>query len=734
MKCPPELLAEGERLVALSSYGLRAEQPLSSLDPVVRIAARMFDAPIAAVNMIGSAHVFFAASHGIEGDGEGVDLRRDVSFCAHAITQDEVLVVPDATLDERFHDNPLVTGAAGIRFYAGVPLRSPEGHALGALCVIDNAPRSDFSDDDCMRLRDLAQMATDRLELRRVELALERAGRPFEAYAKNSPTAMIWFDREGSIVAWNEPAALLYRYPLSDGIGRSIEALLPLRDRSVVHELVEQASAAGSVDGMAMPEKLSGLRSDGSEFPLGLSLFCWHDEGRLLFNVHVQDMTSRLRKRDELHRLANTDVLTGLLSRAEFYRRMEEVMLEQSTAAVLMIDLDGFKDVNDTLGHQTGDDVLCEVARRLKAMVTDDDAVCRMGGDEFALLLSGRAQVEHAVQIARACLARIAEPIAADGHEVRVAASCGVAVAPLHAREALELVGNADLALFKAKKIGRGQAFVFVQGLREEATERRLHSIELHRAVTDSEFVLFYQPQVRLGDGSLHGAEALIRWNHPTRGLLSPAAFLPALESGPLAAVVGVWVLDEACSQAAYWRRHGARDLRIGVNLFGVQFRVGDLVADVTSALQRHGLPPWALEVEVTENIVLDHDDQVLESLRRLRALGVGIAFDDFGTGYAALSVLREYPLSRIKIDRTFVRDMNQSDRDASVVRAILDMARSFGLESIAEGIENEQQRARLLAFGCQEGQGYLFGKPVHAIEFAETFGIGRGLLKAASK
>ncbi|ACE86075.1 putative bifunctional diguanylate cyclase/phosphodiesterase [Cellvibrio japonicus] len=722
MKCPTIPTTEQERLKALSSYGLGNDRPLPSLDPVVQIAIQMFGMPVAAINMISSDHVFFAASAGF--DGKNVDMRRDVSFCAHAINQHDVMVIPDTTLDERFHDNPLVTGPTNLRFYAGVPLLSPEGHALGALCIIDSKPHHNFSPADCSRLSELAQMASDRLELRRLEISTEQARRPFEEFARNSPTAVIWFDEQGGIVAWNDAAASLYGYELSEGTGRPVQTLVSEYDRPLVADLIARAAAAGTMDGLAMPKGLKGKRKDSSEFLLGLSLFCWREHGRLIFNAHVQDLTERRRKEEELHQLANTDILTGLANRANLYRRTEEVLLRPAPAAVLMIDLDGFKDINDTLGHSVGDSILCEVANRLQQAMGPADTVARIGGDEFAVLLPDVDHPEQAAELAHALIARLADPIVIDGHEVRIAASCGVAVAPLHAQEALGLIGDADLALFKAKKLGRGQVFVFVTALRMDAVARRLYNIELHRAVSAGEFVLFYQPQINLADGSLAGAEALIRWQHPERGLLSPAAFLPALEGGPLAAVVGSWVLDEACAQAALWRRYGAGDFRMGINLFGAQFRVNNIVDDVAAALARHGLPPQAIELEITENIVLDYDDVVLDALQGLRALGVGIAFDDFGTGYASLSLLKQYPLSRIKIDRSFVQNLHESERDTSVVRAILDISRSFGLETIAEGIEKDIQRKLLRDFGCEEGQGYLFGRPISAMEFAEVFGI----------
>lgn len=719
MKCPAVPQDEHDRLRALAAYGLSGDHPLPTLDPVVQIASRIFGTPVAAVNMIGSEHVFLAASKGI-GD---VDLRRDVSFCAHAINQRDVMVVKDSRLDDRFHDNPLVTGPANLRFYAGMPLLSPDGHALGALCVIDGQPR-DFSDEDCERLRELARMAVDRLELRRLEISTEKARRSFDEFARHSPTAVIWFDVQRRIVAWNQAAAAMHGYALDEKVGGLVDELIPEGERPLFQSLVRRAVAAGTFDGVRMPETAHGLRKDGSQFDLGLALFCWHEDGQLVFNAHLQDISAQKRKEETLQRMATTDLLTGLANRACFYRAVEDTLTAGEAAAVLMLDLDGFKDVNDALGHAIGDSILCEVANRLRAVTGKAGLAARIGGDEFAVLLRGVGEMQQAQHVADAAIGSLSQAIVVDTYEVRVTASCGVAVAPAHEQEAVALIGDADLALFQAKRLGGAQSFVFVQALRMEAVARHLYGLELHRAVQTGEFVLFYQPQIRLADGALVGAEALIRWRHPQRGLLSPAAFLPALEQGPLAATTGEWILDEACAQAARWRRAGLTDFRMGVNLFGAQFRVGDLAANVMASLQRHGLPSHALELEITENIVLDHDDLVLQSLRRLRDQGVGVAFDDFGTGFASLSLLKRYPLSRIKIDRSFVQGMLESAQDRAVINAVLDMARAFSLETIAEGVETPAQCAALIEAGCTQGQGYLFARPLPAAEFEHVFGI----------
>lgn len=722
MKCPAILANEQSRLQALYDHGLNSEGLVKSLDPVVQIAARMFDMPVAAVNMIGSDHVFFAA---VTGTGE-VDMRRDVSFCAHAINQVDVMVVPDATQDERFHDNPLVTGEAQLRFYAGVRLLSPDGLALGALCVIDSQPHFDFSADDQRRLQELAQMVSDRLELKRIETQANRARPDFASYAGHSSTPVVWFNDHGQITAWNTAAAQSHGYGLAEGIGQPVEMLLVERDRATFRDMIERAVVAGSLDDLDVSFEARGLRKGGGEFQLSFSLFGWKADGEMRFEVILKDITAQRLAAPETDLQNTVDPLTGLANRARYYRVVEDAMIVNIAITVLMIDLDSFKDINDTLGHACGDQILKEIAHRLRQMVSAAGVVARIGGDEFAIVLLDVASPEYALALAEQAIHLIAQPIVIYEDEVRVIASCGVALAPTHAQETLELVSNADLALFKAKATGRGRACVFSPVLRLEAVARRLYAMELYRAVNEGEFLLYYQPQVNLTTGRLTGAEALIRWRHPKRGILAPISFLPALENGTLAATVGAWVLDEACAQVAYWRRHTGAQLRIGVNLFGAQFKTGDLYTEVVSTLTRHGLPPTALELEVTENIALDGDEVVLNLLRRLKEYGVGIAFDDFGTGYASLSLLKTYPLTRIKIDRSFVQGMLEQKKDDSVVCATLDITHAFDLQAIAEGIETHPQYEYLRAKGCEEGQGELFGKPMPAEQFAQLIALNQ--------
>jgi diguanylate cyclase (GGDEF)-like protein/PAS domain S-box-containing protein len=721
MRCPDAIADEPDRLRALAAHGLGPGVTLPSLQPIVTMAARLFDAPAAAINMIGSDRVFFAASVGI---GE-CDIRRDVSFCAHAITQGEVMVVEDAALDPRFHDNPLV--AAGmIGFYAGVPLRDPEGHALGALCIADPKPRAGFSEQDRQSLKDLARMASEKLELRRLELADRARPSGFAAIAATSPYAVICFDKARRITAWNPAAVAMFGYEPDEAIGRSVATLMPPRQVAFAEAALQRVLGGGAPPARETTQ-LTGLHKDGTEFPGALSWSQWTENGEPHFGAIVQDVTHRQQHEDALYRLANYDSLTGLPNRNLLHAKGAEAIertIEGGKPVVLMlIDLDGFKDVNDTLGHSVGDAILREIAARLGSAAPAAATVARIGGDEFAVLVPGLGDTPRISAAAEAMIAAISQPILVDGHDIRIAGSCGFAIAPQHGQTVEELLGSADLALFQAKSEGSGTSFLYVPALRAEAVARRMYDAELHRAVERGEFRLFYQPQVRLADGALVGAEALLRWQHPVRNVLEPAAFLPALEGGSLAAAVGAWILDHACAQAAKWRRV-LPDFRVSANLFAAQFRTDDLANAVAEALARHDLPADALKLEITENVALDQRNVVLPQLHAVRALGVALAFDDFGTGFASLNLLKDYPISHIKIDKSFIQSMQDSLPDQAIVTSLIELSHKLSLEVVAEGVETEPQRAFLQEHRCEEGQGYLFGRPMPAELFAEKFGL----------
>ncbi|SJZ68540.1 sensor domain-containing phosphodiesterase [Consotaella salsifontis] len=423
----------------------------------------------------------------------------------------------------------------------------------------------------------------------------------------------------------------------------------------------------------------------------------------------------------ELMRLghaARIDTLTQLANRTMLLSAIRKSFDDKVRATAMIIDLDGFKEINDTLGHNAGDFVLQAVGKRLRAFDGQDRVIARLGGDEFVLFIANSADPLASKRLAGDLIAAIQEPIDVDGQIVHICASVGIASTATLDSDEMQVLGNADLALYQAKATGRGCARIFTADLRHRALERGNINLELQEAWETRSFELYYQPQVSLRDGSWVGAEALIRWNYPHRGVVLPSAFLPVLEASHLAAPVGEWIIRAACRQAASWQELASGRFRMGVNLFGAQFRNRDLAAIVAKALDDHGLPSPALELEITENIILRREQSTMEQLEDLRAMGVGIAFDDFGTGYASLAMLKDYPVSRLKIDRSFIRTITSNRKDQVIVEAITSLAKGIGLEVIAEGIEHAEQAEIMRGYHCHEAQGYFFGRPMKAADF----------------
>jgi diguanylate cyclase (GGDEF)-like protein/PAS domain S-box-containing protein len=436
-----------------------------------------------------------------------------------------------------------------------------------------------------------------------------------------------------------------------------------------------------------------------------------------------RDMSERKAAEEKLRYLAHYDQLTKLPNRNSLQRDLEAMVdVEQATfrqpTSIARFDLDDFKSINDTLGHQVGDQVLKEAARRLTEIAGDTSRVYRLGGDEFVAVFAECGDPRVAGKFVDEMLERVAERIEIGSHLLYIGASAGIAIAPGDASNVDELLANADLALFEAKTSG-GRAYrLFLPVLRAQAQARRELDSELRRAFSDNEFELYFQPQLRLRDGAVVGAEALLRWRHPERGILGPGMFIEAISESPIVLEVGRWILRTACARAAAWRAVGLPPVRIGVNLFPAQFHDGTLLSDVEGALRETGLPAEALELEITENIALGNDEKVLEPLRALREKGVSLAFDDFGTGFASLSYLTRYPIARIKIDQSFVRKISARNENTAIVRSIIVMAHNLGLEVIAEGVETPDQAAFLQAEGCDEVQGFLYAKPLANTDF----------------
>ncbi|UYA60213.1 Sensory box/GGDEF family protein [Pectobacterium sp. F1-1] len=709
---------EDKRLAALREYGIKNVLFDPSLSNLISLAANIFSVPIVLVSLVEAERQLFAASLGVP----FCETPRDISFCAHTILKKKIMVVPDALKDARFKNNPLVVGVPYIRFYAGIPLITPSGHAIGTLCIIDLKPRATFSKRDEHNLQDLASLVMDKLEMRRLELARKASQVRFENIANTSPDTILCVNEKGMITFWNTAAEHMLEYTDEEIIGRSINTIVP--DAFVVQLNHLVADRDSLMKGVTL--ELNVQAKSGSLVPVELSVSMWEDNNNVSYGAILRDITERRRNEERLFLLAHLDPLTGLANRTLLTSNLETALKNEPAVCIMMVDLDGFKDVNDSLGHSSGDNILVHVAKKIKATVRSGDVVARMGGDEFALLFPGLNDKKVAGKIAEQIIHEISQAMIIDDHQINISASIGAVLYPEYGLTVQDLLTSADLALYQAKSEGRNCYRFFTRELLEVFQAKHAFQLEFVRAYEQNEFEMFYQPQVKLATNEIVGAEALLRWRHPERGLLGPAAFLTALENGPWAERVGDWIVETACRQAAEWCRENDSYFRISINLFSAQFRTGMLAQKIMDILARTGLQPSSLELEITENIILRYDENMLQPLKALREAGIGIAFDDYGTGYASLSMLKNYPVTRLKIDQTFVRTMCESPPDAAIVRAILYLGKSFGLGVIAEGVETLEQSERLRGKGCEEAQGYLFGHPMPAEEFTQLLKLNK--------
>jgi diguanylate cyclase (GGDEF)-like protein/PAS domain S-box-containing protein len=435
-----------------------------------------------------------------------------------------------------------------------------------------------------------------------------------------------------------------------------------------------------------------------------------HDEMPAVL-IAAMDITERKRAEARIAFMAHHDALTALPNRVLLRERMEEMLARvqrgSGGVAALCIDLDGFKSVNDALGHSFGDLLLQMVARRLQGVAREEDCVARLGGDEFAILVADVATPEQVSAFAQRLLEVIAQPYDLDGHLLSVGGSVGIALAPGDASDADRLLKSADMALYRAKADGRGTFRFFEPDMDARVQARHRLEVDLRAALQSGGLELHYQPLVDLRSGEVTAFEALIRWPHPERGMIPPVEFIPVAEETGLIAPLGAFVLRQACADAARW----PRNVKVAINLSPLQFRHGNLLVQVMDALKTSGLSPQRLELEITETLLLEKSEHVLATLHALRALGVRISMDDFGTGYSSLSYLRSFPFDKIKIDRSFVHDLDANADSQAIVRAIVSLGTSLGITITAEGVETESDLARLQAEGCNEGQGYLFSK-----------------------
>jgi diguanylate cyclase (GGDEF)-like protein len=446
-----------------------------------------------------------------------------------------------------------------------------------------------------------------------------------------------------------------------------------------------------------------------------------------------EDITVQRRSEVKIEYMAHHDALTDLANRVLLNERLEQALgrihLEEMVA-VHHLDLDQFKAVNDTFGHPAGDKLLKIVADRLRGLVRETDTIARMGGDEFVVVQAPIADPAESTSLAQRIIALMSEPFDLDGHQAVIGASVGIAVGPSDGLKPDELLRNADLALYRAKGDGRGTFRFFETAMDLQMQTRRIMERDLRKALSSGQFELYYQPVVNLASGDISGFEALIRWNHPEQGVIPPASFIPLAEETGLIVPVGEWVIRQACATAAQW----PGDLSIAVNISAAQFRNPGLLQVIVGALATSGLDPTRLEIEITETVLLQNRETTLAVLRQLRELGIRIAMDDFGTGYSSLTYLQCFPFDKIKIDRSFVKDITENTGSLNIVRAVAALAKGMGMTATAEGVETSEQLDRITSEGCTEMQGFLFSRPVPASEIERLFLLRHEAQKPAGR
>ncbi|HEX7151940.1 MAG TPA: EAL domain-containing protein [Thermoanaerobaculia bacterium] len=552
---------------------------------------------------------------------------------------------------------------------------------------------------------------------RAAEAALRESEGRYRLMAENSTDVISRSTIEGRIVYASDAIRHLLGYEPVEVVGRSSFDFIAPEDHPIVRRATFSLDAAVGTTTYSY----RAIRKDGS-------LVWFESTSRALVDPHsgnveeivsvTRDITERKTAEEQIEYQAYHDALTGLPNRLLFRDRLTVALAhakrQQHLLAAMFLDLDRFKYVNDTLGHSVGDELLKAIAVRLQSMLREEDTIARMGGDEFTILLADLASAEDAAKIAQKLIDAIAQPVHLEGQDLYITTSIGIALYPNDGASAEQLLQNADNAMYRAKEAGRNGYQLCTPAMNSRALERLSLENALRRAIDRGELVLHYQPQIRLEDRSVTGMEALLRWNRPGMGLVSPATFIPIAEETRLIVPIGEWVLREACRQAKLWQRTRFPSLRMAVNLSARQFQQSDLRKVIVSALEESGLSPSSLELEITESTAMLNTDRTIATLRELREIGVKIAVDDFGTGHSSLSYLRHFPIDRVKIDREFVQELDASRSNRAIVSAVINMAHGLHLGVTAEGVETEAQMQFLAEVGCEEVQGFLFGRPVH--------------------
>ena len=623
-------------------------------------------------------------------------------------------------------------------------LLGPDGNAFWAL--IDGCVMIDEKGVLALRLAISDIGARKQLELfaAQTRQALDESTAHLRAIVDHMVSGVITINSQGIMESANQAACTIFGYDVGELLGRNVSMLMPEPHHSQHDGFLARFEHTGEARIMGQTRDVKGRRKDGTLFPLNLSVSKVMRAGQAVFIGLTRDMTRERAHEDTIHLLAYFDSLTGLANRLLLRDRLTQIRLSCKRnarySALLFIDMDNFKPLNDRYGHGMGDLLLVEVAERLKSCVREIDTVARFGGDEFVVLIdelgTHQAQAsELAKLVAEKIRARLAQPYflptdatgtaLTDPVEHRCSASIGVALSMGQESSADEFMQSADIAMYQAKAVGRNNVHVYdsaQHAAQQKQTELRT---EMQRALLQNNFVVYYQLQVG-ADGKPLGAEALVRWNHAQRGLLCPEEFIDTAERSGLILELGDWVLESVCRVLAGWARQAqTKDWTIAFNVSALQFSQSKFVETVLSTLRRTGADAHRLKLELTESMLIEDVDLVIGKMNALKDVGVGFSLDDFGTGYSSLSLLKRLPLDQLKVDQSFVRDLQSNSNSAVIARSIVTLGHSMGMHVIAEGVETEGQRDALAAYGCDAFQGYWFGRPVPIAELMLSNGIG---------
>lgn len=593
--------------------------------------------------------------------------------------------------------------------------------------------------DNLSRLVPTIQRALDNARMKREKQAWEERLRMWVTVFEHAAEGIFITDPHGRILEVNRTFTEIMGYSPAEVIGRR-----PAHWKSGRHhrDFYQSMWASLQKTGQWRGEIWNRHKS-GNPVAQWLTISAVKDDsGRVSHYVAMFSDISRLKQTEQqLEYLAHHDVLTGLPNRMLFNARLEHAIQyatrQSTTLAVLFLDLDRFKHINDSLGHPAGDQLLKEVAQRLHEHIRQEDTASRLGGDEFCLLLEEVSKPENAAIVAEKIVNSFRTPFQLEGQEVHITPSIGISLYPRDGKDVATLLRNADSAMYQAKSQGSNSFAFYSKKLTTQAFEQILLENALHRAIKNKELALYYQPQLDMASGRIIGFEALLRWQHPDMGMISPARFIPLAEETGLILEIGAWVIQAGCRQAMRWLEKDLDFGRIGLNISGCQIRHGSLLEQVEQALADTGLPPDRLELEITEGFIMEKAEKSIESLHALRKLGIELSIDDFGTGYSSLAYLKRLPIHRLKIDQSFVRDIPKDPDDMTICRAIIALGESLGLDIIAEGVETEEQRRFLLQHGCHLGQGFLFSRPIPAGSVEKSLHLScpdqSGLQKEAS-